>query len=149
MLWQIKVDLEFGVFFQEDCTKIMEIDSESTLEDLHLAIQEAVEFDNDHMYSFFIARNAIRSKKQASYDMMDGNCQDVTLEEIFPLDKGMGFFYWFDFGDDWIFRVKKMRKKVIEEDGVEYPRVIKTIGNNPVQYPDEDFWDDEDEDEAF
>ncbi len=36
----------------------LELPSEATLEHLHLAIQDAYEFDNDHLYSFFMSNKA-------------------------------------------------------------------------------------------
>src|SRR5438093_12511339 len=35
---------------------VLEIDERATLEDLHLAIQKAVSFDNDHLYDFYASR---------------------------------------------------------------------------------------------
>jgi Plasmid pRiA4b ORF-3-like protein len=36
----------------------IELEADQTLEDLHLAIQDAFEFDNDHLYSFFMSGRA-------------------------------------------------------------------------------------------
>ena len=47
----------------------------------------------------------------------------------------MKLFYWFDLGDDWIFRISKRVKPKMEEDHIQYPRVTKEFGPKPVQYP--------------
>ena len=47
----------------------------------------------------------------------------------------MKLLYWFDFGDDWIFRISKRAKSKMEEDHIQYPRVTKEFGPKPVQYP--------------
>ena len=54
MIWMLKVELLFGAYAEEECIRVIEIDSSSTLEDLHLAIQDAVDFDNDHLCEFYI-----------------------------------------------------------------------------------------------
>jgi hypothetical protein len=48
----------------------LELPAESTLEDLHLAIQSAFEFDNDHLYSFFMSGKAWDSSTE--YSLPDG-----------------------------------------------------------------------------
>ncbi|MFT4928313.1 MAG: hypothetical protein ACI8WB_004432, partial [Phenylobacterium sp.] len=65
------------------------------------------------------------------------NVFDTTIESLFPLGKHRKLFYYFDFGDSWIFRVNKVRKKPFEPQvGVTYPRLIGETGQKPVQYPD-------------
>ncbi len=140
MIWTIKVELLLGLYAEEECIRVFEMDSSSTLSDLHIAIQDAVEFDNDHLFMFYIA-STYRNRDRITFDMENGNVYDVTLEDIFPLPQGMKLFYLFDFGDEWLFKISKSRKKPQEpKKGVKYPRIIKSIGENPPQYP---IWDDE------
>jgi pRiA4b ORF-3-like protein len=61
--------------------------------------------------------------------------EDPGLDEIFPLPKPLKLYYWFDFGDDWKFEIKKARQEKEAEPRVKYPRVIERAGPNPVQYP--------------
>jgi hypothetical protein len=49
---------------------------------------------------------------------------------------GYKIYYLFDFGDSWLFQIKKSRKKLQNENGVKYPRVVKSAGVNPEQYPE-------------
>ncbi len=58
MIVTLKISLGFGLYAKEGWQCVMEIDSASTLEDLHLAIQYAVNFENDHLYEFYISRTA-------------------------------------------------------------------------------------------
>ncbi len=44
------------------------------------------------------------------------------------------------FGDSWMFKIKKGRKKKYVEKGITYPRVIESEGENPEQYSN---WEDE------
>ena len=45
-------------------------------------------------------------------------------------------YYHFDFGDSWLFEIKKSRKKKEENKQDKYPRIIKSSGVNPEQYPE-------------
>jgi hypothetical protein len=124
----------------------MEIDSESTLEDLHQAIQNSVEFEDDHLYEFYIAKSPMARERIRfiGYDDPLGDDRvesifDTKLSQIFPLEKGKKFFYWFDFGDDWMFEISKGRTKDKEPvAGEEYPLLVAEKGVAPVQYPDFD-----------
>ena len=61
---------------------------------------------------------------------------DISLEEVYPLARGLKLFYHFDFGDDWYFEIARSRKQPTQVvRGVRYPRVIKKVGPNPEQYP--------------
>jgi Plasmid pRiA4b ORF-3-like protein len=64
-----------------------------------------------------------------------------NLENLFPLPKGKKFFYMFDYGDSWYFRISKTKKKLMpKQKGISYPRVVEAVGKNPEQYPDYDEW---------
>ncbi len=129
----------------------IQISKESTLEDLHLAIQDVFEFDNDHLYSFFMD-NKKWSKDEdmifvSSYDDVDGNLASEAVLQDFTFARNQKFMYLFDFGDEWIFTVSLSNE--VED---ETPTPIEIAGNGalPQQYPDyedEDFdYDEEDED---
>jgi hypothetical protein len=56
---------------------------------------------------------------------------------VYPLPKSCKLYYHFDFGDDWYFGIRKIRKKPHEPAaGVTYRRVVEAIGPNPPQYGD-------------
>ena len=138
MIITLKIELFFGGFSEEfeECIRIVEIESSSNLEDLHFLIQDAVNFDNDHLYEFYLAASE-RSRNKYRFDDENGGLYSVTLEELFPLPKNRKLFYLFDYGDCWQFRVTRtLAKPKIKEPGLKYPRVVKEIGSNPVQYPE-------------
>ncbi|MDH3326432.1 MAG: plasmid pRiA4b ORF-3 family protein [Gammaproteobacteria bacterium] len=119
---------------EEDMMRKIEIESSSTLDDLHLAIQQAIDFDNDHMYEFFVSKNT-RSRRKTTYDIDSNDVFDITLDDIYPIEAGNKLFYLFDYGDSWIFKITKTRKTPESAiEGVLYPRVIESIGENPEQY---------------
>lgn len=135
MIWTIKVELWEA--FCEDISweALIEIDSSSKLDDLHLAIQEYVGFGNDHPYEFYQSRNS-RSKRKIRYTESENSVYDTTLDMIYPLNKGNSFFYLFDYGDMWVFKIAKSRKKSVEPNPEsKYPRLIEEKGSKPIQYP--------------
>ncbi len=136
MIWTFKIKLAFGLYAEEECERIIEIDSSSTLEDLHLVIQDSVKFENDHLYEFYISRTE-RSRDRIRFDDENGEIYDLTLKDLYPLDKGKKLFYLFDYGDHWLFNISKTRKKPHQqEQGIQYPRIIDKTGKNPEQYPE-------------
>jgi len=135
MILHIQIDLVFDLYVNGNWTGIIEIDSSSTLEDLHYAIQDAVCFENDHMYAFFISRTE-RSRDKQRFDDENGEIFTTMLESLFPLPKGRKLYYMFDYGDSWLFQIKRNRKKPHQSvEGVKYPRLVTEIGKKPEQYP--------------
>lgn len=140
VIYTLTVKCVTGAYFEEECTRVIEIGEEATLEDLHLAIQGAVAFDNDHLYEFFAGRT-YRNRQIVYAEEFDWGEQEAALarltlgEDVYPLE-GLKLYYHFDFGDDWIFEIRKARKEKVREPGVAYPRVIECRGPDPVQYPD-------------
>lgn len=133
MIVTLKVECVYGRFLEEACIRTIEIPYESTLYDLHYAIQEAVGFDDDHLFEFYAGRHE-RNRKVVFGD--EQGPVDLTLEEIYPLQRRLNLYYLFDFGDSWTFKITKSRKKPKPpEEGVVYPRVTASVGKNPVQYP--------------
>jgi len=138
MVYTLTVTCVNGLYLSEPCVRVIEITDDSTLADLHFAIQKAVSFDNDHLYDFYAGRN--RRNRQILYgedeewDRREDVFAELPLREIYPLE-GLKLYYWFDFGDDWIFEIRKARKETPPAPGVAYPRIVERRGPNPVQYP--------------
>jgi len=138
MIYTLTVQCVSGAYLREECIRVIEIPENYTLAHLHDAIQDSVGFGKDHPYEFYAARTP-RGKKTFFRDLEDGCDQDldylgVLLSEVWPLSPRK-LFYLFDFGDMWIFEVRKARKLKEPEPGVEYPRVVEAEGPNPEQYP--------------
>jgi len=138
MIWIFKIELLSGRYAEDHWHVTMEVDSASTLGDLHFEIHNATEFDNDHMYEFYISRTP-RSQKRIAFNDDNGMVYDTTLASIYPLESGNKLYYIFDYGDDWLFKITKSRKKEQEASkGKKYPNIIAELGSRPEQYPD---WD--------
>ena len=94
MIWTLRVKL---LRCEDEWSADIEINSMSTLEELHGAIQAAVDFDNDHLYAFYLARN-LRSRDREFFDTDDGRVFSTTLNDLFPIASKKSLFYLFDFG---------------------------------------------------
>jgi len=128
MIFTIKVTLN-------SWSGIIELDDSSTTEDLHYIIQQAVEFDDDHLYEFFLA-NSNRSHNRDTVSTYE-DADTIILANIFPLAKGKKFFYLFDYGDNWVFQISRSRKApFVPVSGTRYPRLVSETGEIPEQYPD-------------
>jgi Plasmid pRiA4b ORF-3-like protein len=140
MILTFTVECAFGAYLKDECIRVIEIDEEASLYDLHEAIQGAVSFGRDHPFEFFLANSASPfarkqrlTEKEEWDDKEDDFCR-IRLKDICPLGRKR-LCYLFDFGDNWTFEIRRQRKAKEPEAGVKYPRVVKTIGPNPEQYP--------------
>jgi len=136
MIQIIKITLLEGMFAENawDCT--IEIPIDHSLAELHQAVQNAVGFDNDHMFEFCIA-NSYRSRNCQKYQCDDDAIFQITVGRILEQSKGKKLYYMFDYGDSWLFQLTRSRKKQFNADPeVFYPRVISENGSKPIQYPD-------------
>ena len=120
-------------------SRLIAINGDSSLDDLHEYIQDLFEFDNDHLYGFFL-NNVPYSHVDSYYSPYDEqeNHADKKLIYLCNFFIGMKFLYIFDFGDDWRFQlqVKDIRNKMLDEDS--FPYLISQRGKPPEQYPDDD-----------
>ena len=153
MIAELTIECVWGRYLKNRCVKVVEFDLEDSLYDLQRFILGSVDFDCDHMSAFFVGKNPnpysrsnIATYKQEEDDFFDDydeeedigpGSYDTALSEIYPLPPKYKLYYHFDFGDDWVFSIKKGRKKPYPPvPGVKYPHLIREIGANPEQYPD-------------
>jgi len=108
-------------------SRTIEVKEDCTLQNLHKYIQKIVDFDDDHLYEFYVGKNP----RNRAYTVP----KKTKLNEIYPLT-GYKIYYHFDFGDSWLFEIKKSRKKKTESKQTKYPALIESSGVNPEQYPD-------------
>ena len=97
MIITLKTTLLRGRYCEADWSANIELDESATLEDLHDAIQKAVDFDNDHLYCFFMSRTD-RSRSREYFDDENELIFTKTLKDLFPLPKKQSLFYLFDWG---------------------------------------------------
>jgi len=139
MIYTLKIKCVWGMYLQKPFERTIEIDSATTLNDMHNVMQSLTDFDNDHCYDFFIGKtprdigNTLGSDDE--FGAASKKLKRIRLADVFPLPTGHHLFYWFDFGDDWKFQIS-LKKTSQKEAGAKYPRVIAEKGPSPVQYPD-------------
>ncbi|MEX1231916.1 MAG: plasmid pRiA4b ORF-3 family protein [Planctomycetaceae bacterium] len=143
--------------YEPDIWRRIAIKGNQTLEDLHFAIFDAFNRDEEHLYSFYLPKPGNRSRfveqNSTEYahpmavdegfgDQKVYDASDTLIEEL-ELSLRKKFYYLFDFGDSWwhTLDVEQIRGEV--EKGKKYPLVIEEHGKAPPQYE----WDDEEGDE--
>ena len=131
--------------------RVIEIADDQTLHDLHLTIQDAVDFDDDHLYSFFMSNRAWdESSAYVSPREPEGiKANRVEIRDL-NLRLKQRFLYLFDYGDEHRFDVQLIERRPYQA-GVRYPRIVESQGENPPQYgtwEDEESWEDEGEDDG-
>ncbi|MCK5206876.1 MAG: plasmid pRiA4b ORF-3 family protein [Cyclobacteriaceae bacterium] len=141
--YEEKVDLGrmiLNVYFTTKIYRKIAMSSDSTLEELHWIIQEAFDFDNDHLYAFFMDGKPWSHNAYNSPDGSEGPFTDeVTLGEL-KLKPGKKILYLFDYGDEWRFNVVLKKVDPIEKP-LKAPIILESIGDAPEQYPDyEEDW---------
>jgi hypothetical protein len=129
----------------------IEIEGSKSLYQLAEAIVSAFAFDFDHAFGFYSGLKPatmmrISPRYELFADMGDADpgvlsVKKTKVGKAFP-DIGHTMLFLFDYGDDWLFRVRlqKTAKKIAK---VRYPRVVATHGEAPVQYPDPDDFDED------
>jgi hypothetical protein len=134
----------------DDVWFIIETSSKHTLDDLHSAIIDAADFDDDHLHAFFLSGRAW--DKETEYGHGDARYSSGIPIGKLRLRMKQRFLYLFDFGDQHEFDVQLIETSP-EPPREPRPRVVEQHGKMPPQYPDwddeseeEDDWEDEDDD---
>ena len=101
------VDLEIKVRHGK-CIRIVRMNLSDPLYELHLAIQNAFEFDNDHLFAFYAGHGMLKETFTMPETSISGDGYSVyeTLLGDLQLRAGDKFSYLFDFGDEWWFDIK-------------------------------------------
>jgi hypothetical protein len=115
--------------------RTIELRSEQTLDDLHFAIQRAIGWDADHLYSFFVGGMAHDGCYRVScpYEEDSPPWTDEAVVGELGLTRGHKFLYYFDYGDSHEFEVEVVDVRPQAKPG-EYPRVVDAKGDAPPQY---------------
>lgn len=122
--------------------------ADQTLEDVHYALQAVFDWDDDHLYSFWLSGefwacdggeythpfHAAQPNPLGPFTNGPApKSAKVRLDRL-GLEQGQLIAYLFDFGDEW--RVALTLRQIIVEDGEPYPRLLESAGDAPPQYPD-------------
>jgi hypothetical protein len=125
----------FKVSVSPKVWRIIALSSKHTLDDLHYAIQQAFDFDADHLYAFYMDHRLYSEERFESPDAEEGpRADEVTIGEL-GLAVNQSFIYHFDFGDDWRFGVQLLEIKT-DEPLLKKPKILEEHGKAPEQYPE-------------
>lgn len=128
--------------------------ADQTLVDVHEALRFAFDWDDDHLYSFWLDGkfwsgtrdeythpwHASEPNPLAAFTMRpDPRSADIPLDRL-KLREGQRIAYIFDFGDEW--RVRLTLRQIAADDGRPYPLLLKSVGEAPPQYQDYDEFED-------
>jgi len=104
-----------------------------TLLDLHEAIQDAFNFDDDHLYSFFMDAKRYSKNSYESPNSENGPYVDeVNIGEL-ELYEGQRILYLFDYGDSWEFNI--VLEKIDSSSPLPLnPKIVEKKGKAPEQY---------------
>ena len=123
------------------------ISAAATLDDLSGAVLRAFEFDDDHLYAFYLDQKLRTYNVPVYYSPRCGysdHRSDTHMLEYFNFVPKQKFLFLYDFGAEWHFTMTI--EKIIEEitpDAI----VVQTRGESPIQYRYNDWDNDEDKDE--
>ena len=124
----------------------IEILENANLYKLAEAVVDAYDFDFDHAFGFYSSMEEDYFKSKRMYELF----ADMVNQGIEPTDAksvektkigevweklGDKMMMLFDYGDGWRFSIelKAFGEKIPK---TKYPRVLKTVGTAPEQYPD-------------
>ena len=113
--------------------QLIEIAEDQTLDDLHYAILGAVNFDSDHLYSFFMSGRAWDNATEYASPYGEGpSAAQVKIGDL-PLRMKQKFLYLFDYGDEHCFDVQLVGINPEAPKG-RYPKIVEKHGKAPSQY---------------
>jgi hypothetical protein len=133
---------------------VIEMRADQTLHDLHHAILDAADFDEDHLYSFYMSGQAWDKAAEYSRGPDARHSSNERISNL-PLRMKQRFLYLYDYGDQHEFDVQIIAASADTPRG-RYPKIVERHGKMPPQYPDwdeedldsdEDEWEDENDDE--
>jgi hypothetical protein len=143
---------------EETVSRTFQIGERYTLYDLHLEIQRAFDWDNDHMFSFYFGGELFDRQNEYSGSPLGEHfpsrigpsSKSAAKTQLRDLDlkEEKTFLYLFDYGDELVHEVlvEGIRDKGESEKGL--PILVDRVGEAPAQYEDSEYedWEDDDED---
>ena len=120
-----------------------EVLSAKKLYDLGAATVWTFGFDFDHAFGFYSKLTGSVFGSPIKYELFAdigesnaGSVKQTRIGDAFP-EIGAKMTFLFDYGDEWKFRIEVIDRRR-KEPRIRYPRLLKTNGKAPEQYPDPD-----------
>ena len=130
----------FKVSWKKDVWRMVVLSAENTMDSLHKMIIKSYEFDDDHLYSFFMdgkkwSKHCIVSPYD---DTGDPQATEIQIGAV-GFTVNQCFLYLFDYGNEWLFTVEVSDIESRIQD-LDMPYVESGSGAAPRQYSDYDDW---------
>ncbi|MFT4665031.1 MAG: hypothetical protein ACI8YQ_000383 [Polaribacter sp.] len=125
---------KFSITHKPDIWRTIAFNPGHSLSHVHLAIQNAFEFDNEHLYGFYMD-NRVRASKKFFNDPRSGKppyANEQTLETL-NLIPQQRFLYLFNYDDSWELHVDLLEIATGNPTSP-YPIILDTNGDAPYQY---------------
>jgi hypothetical protein len=132
----------FRVSFEEydDIHRDIEIRSDQTFEQFHLAIQESIGFDASKPASFFMSNDNWKKGQEIATKPASGENHSPALNMRecrmcdFIADPHQKIYYMFDAPSQWTFFVELFKILPDTDPSRKYPLCVKVHGDAPKQY---------------
>jgi len=132
----------FSVTFEDydDVSRVIDIKSTQTFEDLHRAIHQSTKYNPEFSSSFYISNDQWMKGEEITYLPNQRRIdRGVALMEKVKLssridDPHQKFYYTFNFDRPFDFHIELMKIILDEDTKVTYPAVIKSTGEAPRQF---------------
>ena len=142
---RLRIKCVSGPWLDAECVRFIDVPENANLYDLHVAIQDAVAFDDEYPFYFFKALAPEGSQDMIPPDMDpedeesidDDVYEDIqVLSEIKPNARKHTFYGFKSDVDDWIFQIDHTGEIMDADPRVFYPAAYDalSIGPNPEQY---------------
>lgn len=145
MIYKIRIILDA----QEDIFRDLELEADSSLEELHSAITQAFGFMGEEMASFYTCDENWNQEEEIPLFDMSETGSDAMMMHNTPMAEVLNeqqpkLLYVYDFLNMWTFFVELADIAEIE-DGRSYPNLLFSFGELPEAPPEKRF-ESEDED---
>ena len=132
----------FRVTFEDydDVMREIDVKSNQTFEDLHRAIHQSTGYNSEYASSFYISNDQWTKGEEITYMPNQKRIdRGVPLMDKVKLlsfidDPHQKFYYTFNFDRPFDFHVELMKIILDDAPGVNYPAVIKSVGEAPKQF---------------
>ena len=127
-----------------EVSRIFKVKGNHSLYDLHLGIQQAFSWDNDHMFSFYFGGKLFDRENEYSgaptgehmIPSMGKPHKSALAAEIRDLSLSINskFLYLFDYGDELVHEIEVTNIQDASDEDSEHPALIAEFGEPPSQY---------------
>lgn len=134
MIYRLKIVLNE---IEPPVYRVVDLPGWYDFEDLHMAIQTVMPWDDAHLFNFHVTRkkadkHGIIVSPDPDEEMSElqvWQLQELRLRDVISTPWFL-MTYWYDFGDDWKHTVSVVSMGP-REAGVAYPRVVEGAGKCP------------------